>query len=351
MSERIAYPGRFVLGFLLAACLLVLYPFLSALLWAVILCSSSWPIYKHILKLLKNRHTLAALVMSLLLTTAILVPLFIVGGTLGDGVREGSAAVQRWIDSPPLSAPQWLADVPVVGQRIAVYWQDMASDREKLLQSARGLIEPASSWLLKLAVTLGGGMAEMALSIFIAFFLFRDGQAMAGHLSQAVQRIGGDRGVHLISVASNTVHGVVYGILGTSLVQAVVAAVGFVIVGVPRAGLLALLTFFVAAAPLIGPMAVCLPVALWVFFQVSVGWGIFMLIWSMAVAGVEYVVKPWFIGHGSDMPFILILFGILGGAMAFGFIGIFLGPTLLAVGYRVVVEWIAGYAVPEVPEK
>jgi predicted PurR-regulated permease PerM len=138
---------------------------------------------------------------------------------------------------------------------------------------------------------------------------------------------------------------VVYGILGTALVQAVVAGIGFVIAGVPGAGLLALLTFFLSIVP-VGPPLVWLPAALWLFHQGSSGWAIFMLIWGLGVSSLDNVVKPWLISQGSAMPFLLIFFGVIGGALTFGFIGVFIGPTLLAVGYRLVEEWGSTHRAP-----
>ena len=199
-----------------------------------------------------------------------------------------------------------------------------------------------SSWLLRAGLALGAGVIELALSIFIAFFLFRDGVAVGQRLSAAVERIGGERGGHLLTVAGKTIRGVVYGILGTALAQAVMAGIGFLIAGVPGVALLALLTFFFSVVPILGTALAWLPAAIWLFHQGSTGWGIFMLIWGLGVANIDNVVKPWLISQGSDMPFILIFFGVLGGAIAFGFIGVFLGPTLLAVGFRLVEEWSAG---------
>src|SRR6185503_18739177 len=166
-----------------------------------------------------------------------------------------------------------------------------------------------------------------ALSIFIAFFLFRDGVRIADQLKGAIVRIGGERGVFLLDLAANTVRGVVYGILGTALVQAVMAGIGFVLAGVPGAGVLTLLTFFLSIVPM-GPPLVWIPATFWLFHQGSTGWGIFMIVWGLAVSSIDNFVKPWLISRGSTMPFLLILFGVLGGAIAFGFIGVFLGPTL-----------------------
>jgi predicted PurR-regulated permease PerM len=270
-----------------------------------------------------------------------LLPFVIVGVTLADNVRELTVATWRWLDAGPPDPPAWLAKVPVVGPSASENWQALAGDSTKLLEQAKRFIEPVSSWLLKAGLAVGTGLAQLALSILITFFLLRDGLAVAERLNASVGRIAGERGKHLLEVAGNTVRGVVYGILGTALAQAVVAGIGFLIAGVPGAGLLALLTFFFSVVPVVGTGLVWLPAAGWLFHQGATGWGIFMLVWGMGVANIDNVVKPWLISQGSAMPFILVFFGVLGGALTFGFIGVFIGPTLLAVGYRLVEEWVS----------
>jgi predicted PurR-regulated permease PerM len=206
-----------------------------------------------------------------------------------------------------------------------------------------------SAWLLKGGLVLGGGLIQLALSIFITFFLFRDGVAAGGHLTIAVERIAGEQGKHLLTVAGKTVRGVVYGILGTALLQAVMMGIGLLIAGVPGAALLALLTFFASIVPIVGTGLVWVPAALWLFHQGLTGWGIFVLIWGVGVANIDNFVKPWLISQGSNLPFILIFLGVVGGALTFGFIGVFLGPTLLAVGYRLLAEWISSHRTVPAP--
>jgi predicted PurR-regulated permease PerM len=276
--------------------------------------------------------------MALGMILVMLLPFFVVGMSLADNVRDLTSNARTWIDAGPRAPPTWLAKVPVVGQQATERWQILATDSAKLLEATKRFIEPIGTWLLIASVAIGRGLLHLALSIFIAFFLFRDGAAIGERLTKAVERIGGERGMHLLEVAGNTVRGVVYGILGTGLVQALMAGIGFFIAGVPGAALLALLTFFLSVVP-VGPPLVWLPAALWLFHQGSTGWGIFMLAWGVVVSSVDNVVKPWLISQGSDLPFILIFFGVLGGALVFGFIGVFIGPTLLAVGYRLVEEW------------
>jgi len=160
-------------------------------------------------------------------------------------------------------------------------------------------------------------------------------------LMRVAQRIAGDRGKELASLAAATVRGVVLGLLGTALVQGVVAGIGFWIAGMQAAPLLGLLTFFLSPVP-IGPPLVWVPAGLWLIQNGETGWGLFVLLWgTLAVSTIDNIIKPLIISRGVDLPFVLVLLGVLGGAIAFGFIGIFLGPVLLAVGYALLMEWAA----------
>jgi predicted PurR-regulated permease PerM len=236
--------GWIVLTIVLVGCLLVLWPFVSALLWAVVLCFSTWPLYQRVLKWLHGRKTLAATTMTLAMLLVVLAPFMIIGTTLADSVKELAAVARHSLETGPPEPPPWMGKIPLIGPSASAYWASLAADTGKLAQEIRRFIEPASAWLLRIAIALAGGLLELTLSIFVAFFLFRDGVSAAQRLVTAVERIGGERGRHLLTVAGNTVRGVVYGILGTALVQAVMAGIGFVIAGVPGVSLLALLTFF-----------------------------------------------------------------------------------------------------------
>jgi len=339
--------GMGVLLLLIVGCLVVLRPFVSALLWAAILCSASWPVYTRLLRLMHNRRTWAALVMTLGMVVIVLLPFVIVGMTLADNINDLTAATRKWIEAGPPAPPDWLGKIPLVGAKAVASWQSLAGDTGKLMDKAKQEVPVISGWLLKGGLLLGQGLLGLTLSIFIALFLFRDGVAISGQLNNAVERIAGDTGVRLLTVASKTTRGVVYGILGTALIQAVIAGIGYLIAGVPGSIFLALLTFFFSIVPAIGTGLVWIPVAIWLFHQGSTGWGIFMVAWGLMVGNIDNIVKPWLISQGSDMPFILIFFGVIGGALAFGFIGVFLGPTLLAVGYRLLEEWnVASHATP-----
>jgi predicted PurR-regulated permease PerM len=327
------------LALLLIGCLVVVWPFITAILWAVVLTFTTWPIYRRLLVRMGGRQTWAALTMTLGMLLILVGPFVIVGFTLRDEVRDLAAATRSWMEAGPPDPPAWVGRIPIVGSSASAYWARFAGDSRALLAELKRLIEPAAGMLLSWGLALAKGIVELTLSILVAFFLYRDGVWVAQRADEGAHRIAGERGRHLLELAGRTVRSVVYGILGTALVQGVLAGLGFVVVRAPGAIVLALLTFFLSVIPL-GPPLIWIPVTIWLFYKVSIGWGIFMLIWGLLISSADNVVKPWLISQGSKMPFILIFFGVIGGAMTFGLVGVFLGPTLLAVGYRIVQEWL-----------
>jgi len=349
--------GLIVLLLLLIGSFLVLQPFLSAMAWAFIMAFSLWPIRLWFVSRFRGRQTLAALALSSAIALVLLLPTLALVVNFADDARSLGQAARRWASAPP-PAPQWLARTPLIGKEIASTWDSLTEDLPRLVnrntdtqtpatqplrytrlgQTILALASWARSWLPIFGLAIGQGVVQILLSIFFTFFLFRDGEALAERLRFAVTRIAGERGTRLLQIAGSTVRGVVYGILGTALVQGAVAFVGFLIAGVPGAVLLGFLTFLASPIP-VGPPLVWLPASLWLFHQGNTGWGIFMIIWGLGVSTIDNVVKPLIISHGSATPFILILCGVIGGAYAFGFIGVFLGPTLLAVTYRLIADW------------
>jgi predicted PurR-regulated permease PerM len=328
-----------VLAILIIGCYFVLRPFLSAILWAAILCTTTWPLYVRLHARCGGRDALAAFAMVVVLALLMLAPFAVVGATIADNAERFAQWGRAVIEAGPPEAPDWIAGLPVVGPTIADYWNSMAHDTAQLLVVLGDYVEPVRKFVVSSGASIVGAVLQLALSIFIAWFIFRDGHAIVDRLGVVAQRIAGNRGTELASVATATVRGVVLGILGTALVQAVVAAIGFWIAGMRAAPLLGLLTFVASPVP-IGPPLVWVPAGLWLINDGQTGRGIFVLLWGMlAVSTIDNVIKPLIISRGSVLPFILVLLGVLGGIAAFGLIGVFLGPVLLAVGYALLVEW------------
>jgi len=328
-----------VLAVLIGGCYLVLQPFLSAALWAIILCCTTWPAFVRLQRITRGGVTLAALIVTLVVSLVVLAPFVIVGISLAENANQLLEQGKRIIDEGPPDPPAWVGQIPLIGERAQAYWASLAHDSAGVVAELRQFIQPLRTFALASGAAIVQGVLQLTLSILIAFFLYRDGEAVSRRLTATVGRIAGDRGRHLIGVAVATMRGVVYGILGTAIAQGVLAAIGFWLAGVPAAPLLGLLTFFLSPVP-VGPPLVWAPAAFWLFSQGHTGWAIFLLIWGIAVvSSVDNVIKPLIISRGSNLPFILVLLGVLGGVFAFGFIGVFLGPTLLAIGFALIEDW------------
>jgi predicted PurR-regulated permease PerM len=322
-------------------CLLILRPFISAALWAAILCFTTWPLFSKLKHALGERRTLAALISTLLLSAIIVAPVAILVAKLSNNLSEIIAASQKLIHEGPPAPPSWVAEVPLVGGRLSSYWTLLNESSSARIAEIAKLLPVAQKFVLGGGRALGQGLFQIVLSLIMVFLFYRDGDAAADRLTVTISRIGGDEGGRLLAVAGTTVRAVVYGVLGTALVQGVLAAIGFMIAGVPGAAALGFLTFIVAPIPG-GPILVAAPAVFWLYSRVSTGWAVFMLVWALIVGNLDSFVRPFLISRGGGTtPLILVILGVLGGAMAFGLIGLFLGPTLLAVGYSMFQEWSA----------
>jgi len=348
MAMKLSTPSRIdriitlvVLAVLVGGVYLVLQPFLSAIVWAAILAATTWPVF-HWMVGRSGRLGAAATVMTLLILTVVVAPFFIAGVTLAENADRMSAFFRGVIERGAPDPPSWLARLPFIGESATAYWARFAHDGAGLLEEMKRFIDPLRDLAFKSGAVVGDGLLQLTLSVLIAFFFFRDGDAIMARVRGAVSRISPSRGLHMLDVAGATTRAVVYGILGTALAQGVLMAVGLYIVGIKAAPLLGLVTFFLSPVP-VGPPLVWIPVGLWlVISQGETAWGIFLLLWGLlVVSSVDNVLKPMIISHGSDLPFVLVMLGVFGGVIAFGFIGVFLGPVLLALGFALVKEWAA----------
>ncbi len=332
------------LALLGAGCVLVLWPFLTALVWAAILASTSWPAFLWLDRAVGGRRTVAASLMTLLVTVVLLGPVVAVALAMADNAAELGSAATALVRNGLPDAPSWLAALPVLGQPIHDYWQEFAHDGHKLMAELEKLAKPAQAMALAAGGAVARGSLDMAISVFIAFFFFLHGEALARRLRVALERLAGGRAAYLLGIVRGTVTGVIYGILGTGLAQGVLAAVGFAIAGVPGAVLLGVATFFLSVVP-VGPPLIWGGAAIWLFQGGEAGWAAFVVAWGFfLVSTVDNVIKPFIISRGASLPFAIVFLGVLGGVLGFGVIGAFLGPTLLAVGYRLATEWTGATA-------
>lgn len=331
--------GYCVLLLIAIGCFVILQPFLAALLWATILSISTWPAFRWLERLLGGRTTLAAALMTILLGLALLVPIALLGTSLADNFARFAGQMLSVFETGPPPPPPWVAELPYLGPQLAETWHYFADDTTRFADTVREYVGPATQWLLGLGTKLGGGVLDLTLSVVAAFFFFRDGADGAKRLKVMLEKVAGSRGDRLLSVAELTISGVVYGMLGTALAQGVLAAFGLWLAGVPGALFLGVITSLLSFVPM-GPPMVWLPSTLWLFSTGQITWGVFMGLWGFfVVSTVDNIIRPYFISLGSALPLLLVFLGVLGGIVAFGLLGVFIGPTLLAVGYTLIREW------------
>jgi predicted PurR-regulated permease PerM len=326
---------------LVIGCFMVLRPFLAAILSAAILCFSTWPVYEWLERKLGGRSWLAALVMTLLMVLVLVLPLIAITLSYAEEIPQLVERAREMLAEGLPEPPSWVSSIPLVGEQLDAAWRDLAGNRAKLAEMLKRLLQPARQVLVYSGFLIGEGAAQFTLIAFVSYFFYRDGAALIGALRNALNRLAGNLTGRLLEIVGGTINGVVYGIVGTGIAQGIAALVGFLIAGVPGAPMLAFVTCFLSIIPA-GPVLIWLGATAWLVATDQTGWAIFMALWGFfVISGIDNIVKPLLISRGSSLPFALVLLGVLGGVLAFGFVGIFLGPTLLAVGFNLIRSWTA----------
>lgn len=321
---------------ILWGCLVILHPFIPAFLLAIIFTLSTWPAFTWLKQRMHGRRTLAALVMTSLLALCFIVPLVFLGSSLAENFGRLYNGVIAPVLNGPSEMPTWLRDIPLIGDDLESLWDTYIAGGVQEGSKMRDFLAPK---LIATGAAIGRGLLDVSLGVLIAFFFFRHGVSVAHRTNMLIEKFAGPRGQHLLEVSKNTVISVVYGVLGTALAQGAMAGIGFWIAGVPGAPFLGIVTIVMSFIPM-GPPIIWIPAVIWLFSEDMVGTGIFMAIWgTLVISGVDNIIRPYFISLGSSLPLPLVLLGVLGGVLAFGFIGLFIGPTLLAVAYTLVMQW------------
>jgi len=331
---------------IVASCYLVLQPFMPALLFAAVVCSATWPLYLRLRTALGGRSVIAALLMTFVLGVMLVAPTALVTLSLADNMAAFAESARAVLHRGPLAPPSWLGGVPVIGDLLVEYWQRIARSGDGLATLGKGLLDPVRNFVVGAGKAIGEGLLQMSLAGFVGFFFYRDGEALMAALREALDKIAGGFGEEILQTVNATVTGVVYGVFGTAFAQGLVAFAGFLIAGVPAPFFLAAMTFFLSILP-IGPPMVWGGATLWLLYQGEPGWALFMAVWGLlAISTIDNVVKPYLISRSSKLPLLLTVLGVLGGVIAFGFIGLFIGPPLLAIGLAVVKLWLAHRGMP-----
>ena len=331
--------GLLALIVLGGACLLVLRPFISALLWAAILVYSTWPAYRALRERLGLGASGAAAVMVAAAFLLLVLPLVLATPTSREEIEALRRGVEGLLSRGLPSFGDWLGRLPWIGASIAKYVQGLDSGLGGLLASLRPYAGSLAQEGLALLLAVLSGLAQVVIAILLAFFFYRDGPAIAGRLEAVLHRLAGERAHDLLALTGAVTRGVVYGLLGTALVQGVLTTFGLWVSGVPQPLLLGVIAGVISILPVGAPL-VWIPASIWLLAEGRTGWGIFLFLYgALGISSVDNFVRPWLISRGADLPLLLTLLGAFGGVFAFGFLGLFLGPVLLALGYTLLRQW------------
>jgi len=319
----------------------ILRPFLGAIVWATMIVVATWPLMVAAQARLWGKRALAVTVMTLALLLVLVVPLSLAIGTIvsnADTIAGWAKSLATFKVPPP---PEWLSKLPVVGGKAVLAWEQVAAAGiEELAAKAAPYAGSVTRWFVAEVGSFGMVFVQFLLTIVIAAIMYANGERAAAGVRSFGRRLAGPRGEDSFRLAGQAIRGVALGVVVTAIAQSVAGGIGLAVAGVPFAAILTAVMFMLAIAQL-GPVLVLAPAVIWVYWSGSTGWGTFLLIWTVAVGTMDNFLRPILIKKGADLPLLLIFAGVIGGLMAFGLIGIFVGPVVLAVGYTLLAAWVS----------
>ena len=318
---------------------LVLRPFVTPIAWAAILAYASWPLHTRMDRALGGRTGLSALAMTLLMVLVVMAPAVLVSAALVVEIQTAFEALRAWLPSGPASLARTLRDVPLVGTRLAELFESIAADPAQMQQ----WVLARSGLVVGLVASTAGDLGRLALNAILIlltlFYFFRHGGEIVLELHGAARRLAGGGVDTVVHTLGETIRAVMYGTLSTALAQALLLTLGVWIVGLGSPVLLGAITGLLALTP-IGPPLIYVPAAAWLLVQGRIVAGLVLLGWGVFVVSmVDNIIKSWFLSGAARIPFLLGFFGVLGGLLAFGPIGLFLGPVAIALLLTLWREW------------
>jgi predicted PurR-regulated permease PerM len=329
----------FVAG-LIAASFWIVWPFLPAIIWATTLVVATWPIMLHVQLRLWRKRGLAVAVMTIALLVIFVLPFWLAITTITqhfDRITGWAASLASFQLPPP---PHWLEGLPFFGAYAASAWANAAaSGIEPLMAKAAPYAGGAAAWFVSALGGFGVLFVQFVLTVIIAVVLYGSGEHAASLVRRFGRRLAGERGEQSVLLAGQAIRSVALGVVVTAVGQSVLGGLGLALAGVPLAAVLTAVMFMLCIAQL-GPLLVLVPAVIWLYWSGDSVWGTVLVVWSVLLSTVDSVVRPLLIRRGAHLPLLLLLAGVIGGLIAFGLVGIFLGPVVLAVAYTLLLSWM-----------
>jgi predicted PurR-regulated permease PerM len=333
---------------LAGTCLLILYPFLPLIVWGIIISIAIYPGYRRVQNRLSGHNVLAAVLCTTFLLTLLIVPCVLLTGSLVEGIqslvahlKEGTAI----IPAPPARVANW----PIVGAPLKNAWELASKNLSAVLQNFAPQIRAIIPKIISASAGTGMAVLQGILSIIVSGVLLANAAGGAKVGQSLARRLFGDRGPAFAELAGATIRSVTIGILGVAFIQFVLAVLGFLVVGLPGAGLWGAVLLIAAVLQL--SIVVLLPASIYVFAIASTTKAVIFLIWCLIVGTIDNVLKPLLLGRGVAVPMVVVFLGVVGGFLTMGAIGLFVGAVVLSIGYKLFLAWMEGTVRPELSEQ
>jgi predicted PurR-regulated permease PerM len=328
-------------GALMLASYAILRPFLPALVWATVIVVATWPLLKRLEVICRGRRRLAIALMTLALLLVIVLPITWLLSTLITHMPQLRELVTGWISSPLPPPPSWLSRLPF-GDRLVADWQQLAASTPTgMMEQLRPYVLRSVQWMGSHVGDLGSLLLEFALTLVFIVVFYINSDELASWVRRLAHRIGGVRSEESVVLAAETMGAIAAGVVLTALAQAIISGIGLLATGVPAAGVLTSVVFMCCIVQ-IGTLPVLVPAVVWLFYRGDTGWAVALAVWTAALTIGDGFLRAWLIQRGAKLPFLLIFAGVIGGLLAFGMVGIFIGPILLAAALRLLQAWVDG---------
>ncbi len=349
LSEPIRTALRLVIvGSLLLAVLYILRPFLPSLLWSAFIVISVWPGLAWLQQRFRWNRLTCTLLLAFMLIGVLIGPLLAGITALATHGETLIVDAEAAIEKIPAEPPAMLADVPLVGSGLAKQWREAVNDTQSLRAQLAPELQKSSRWLFRQVGTVGALFLQLLLVVVFSLVFYANATTLDALTERIARRIGGEQALQVRDQARQAIRSVALGVVLTAIIQSALALVGLLLVGAPLAVLITFVCFLLAIAQ-IGAALPLLVVAGWLYWgQGDTGWASFMVVWGLVmVGGLDNILRPLLITRGIRMPLTLVFAGVIGGLLAFGLIGIFLGPTLVAIAHTLLLAWIQEPPTPE----
>ena len=318
----------------------VLKYFIVPVLWAAIIAYITWPLYHSVQKLCGPRPTLSATIMISMVVLVVGIPLTFAIIMLQHEGRNLFYELQKQVFSGHLDVPQFIRDLPIIGKEVTRTLKEINTDPNSIIQNVSGWFQSHLNYGRLVLSEISKNIFKLCFAVMSLFFFYRDGQTILNQVSKALEMVIGPRIHHYLDTISETTRAVVYGVGLTAIAQALLAGLSYFVAGVPNPMVLTIVTFIFALIPF-GPPVAYSAVSLWLFSQGQTIEAIGVMVWGVCVVSTaDNVIRPLVISGATQIPFLLIMFGVLGGLASFGMVGLFVGPVILAVLLAIWREWL-----------